>query len=144
MRPRIAAPADPWKPGYLANVRRYIGDWKTYWGEHVPAMMRTTAVPDGSAWGHFPSPAPEVGDSTATFEYNVYLHCFTPAALSGIVFLTGESMVAGDADIPFIYTQPDESLAPDLTRPKQIRGAGTAVPITAWPQLDGVSGAVAR
>ncbi len=38
-------------PYYLANVRRYIAEWKTYWGEYIPAMMETKAVPDGSSWG---------------------------------------------------------------------------------------------
>ena len=49
-----------------------------------------------------------------------------------------------DTDIPFIYTVPAESLAPNLTKPKQIQGASTAVPITAWPQLDGVLEAVVK
>lgn len=62
------------KPYYLANVRRYIADWKAYRGGHIPAMMETKAVPDGSSWGSYPSPKPEVGDSTATFEYNVYVN----------------------------------------------------------------------
>ena len=65
-------------PYYLANVRRYIADWKGYWGRGHPAMMDTKAVPDGSSWGQYPSPKPEIGDSTATFAYNVYVHCFTP------------------------------------------------------------------
>jgi hypothetical protein len=80
-------------PYYLANVRRYIGDWKHYWDEYIPEMMATKSVPDGSSWGQIPSPKPDVGDSTATFEYNVYMYCFTPASLSGIVFLTGKGMV---------------------------------------------------
>ena len=88
-------------PYYLANVRRYIAEWKEYWGEHIPAMMETKAVPDGSSWGQYPSPKPQVGDSTATWTYNVYVHCFTPAALSGILFLTGESMVADDQGANF-------------------------------------------
>jgi len=88
-------------PYYLANVRRYIAEWKQYWGEHIPAMMQTKAVPDGSSWGRYPSPKPQVGDSTATWTYNVYVHCFTPAALSGIVFLSGESMVADDQGANF-------------------------------------------
>ncbi|MCF7849919.1 MAG: hypothetical protein K9M45_13790, partial [Kiritimatiellales bacterium] len=131
-------------PYYLANVRRYMAEWKAYWGDYIPAMMQTRAVPAGSSWAQLPSPKPQVGDSTATFEYNVYVHCFTPTALSGILFITGESMVAGDQaaanfgpeisvlansfkarftlwqtgeDIPFIYTVPGESLAPNLTQP---------------------------
>ncbi|NNM29536.1 MAG: hypothetical protein HKO57_08440, partial [Akkermansiaceae bacterium] len=157
-------------PYYLANVRRYIADWKSYWGENIPAMMKTEAVPDGSSWGQLPSPKPELGDSTATFEYNVYMHCFTPAALSGIVFLTGEAMVADDqganfgpemtvladsfksrfslwsdnVDIPLIYTVPGKSLAPKITRPEGIKGKSTAVEIGDWMELGGVFEAVVK
>jgi hypothetical protein len=145
-------------PYYLANVQRYIGDWKKYWGENIPAMMQTKAVPDGSSWGQLPSPKPNIGDSTATFEYNVYMHCLTPAALKGILFLTGESMVAADqgakfgpemsvlansfkarfslwekgVDIPFFYTMPNKALAPKLTQPKGIKGVNTAVKLDDW------------
>jgi sialate O-acetylesterase len=154
----------PDNPHYLANVRRYIADWKTFWSEPIPEMIRTKAVPDGSEWGSYPSPKPETGDSTACFEYNVYMHSFTPAALSGIVFLTGEAMATdggkdfapemavlahsmktrlgmrpgpkgawqkGEEDIPFIYTLPSKTLAPELTEPP-IQGQHTAVPIDNW------------
>jgi len=84
----------PDNPYYLANVRRYIAEWQQYWGKHIPEMMSTKAVPDGSSWGSYPSPIADIGDSTACFEYNVYVHSFTPAALSGIVFITGKGMVA--------------------------------------------------
>jgi hypothetical protein len=157
-------------PYYLANVRRYIAEWKAYWGEHIPVMMQTKAVPDGSSWGKLPSPKPQVGDSTATFEYNVYVHCFTPAALSGILFLTGESMVADDQaanfgsemsalancfkirftlwqegeDIPFIYTVPSKALAPRLTQPKAIKGKSTAVELSDWSEVGGVIKAVTK
>lgn len=157
-------------PYYLANVRRYIAEWKTYWNEHIPAMMKTRAVPDGSTWGTYPSPDPQVGDSEATWIYNVYVHCFTPAVLSGVVFLTGEAMVAEDqganfgpemaalaksfksrftlwqkdADVPFIYTVPGKSLAPKITRPEGIKGESTAVEINDWQDLGGVFEAVAK
>ncbi len=157
-------------PNYLANVRRYITEWKAYWGEHIPAMMEAEAVPDGSSWGQLPSPKPQVGDSTATFEYNVYVHCFTPAALSGILFLTGESMVAddqgenfgpemtalancfktrftlwqNDEDIPFVYTVPSKALAPKLTQPEGSKGESTAVEIGDWLELGGVIKAVTK
>ena len=157
-------------PYYLANVRRYIADWKHYWGEHIPAMMKTTAVPDGSSWGSFPSPKPEIGDSTATFAYNVYVHSFTPAALSGIVFLTGESMVADDAgahfgpemaalaksfktrlslwsddvDIPFFYTVPSKALATKLSKPEGIEGESEAVVIDGWSDVGAVIEAVVK
>ena len=151
-------------PYYLANVRRYIADWKNYWGENIPAMMKSKAVPDGGSWGQLPSPKPELGDSTATFEYNVYMHCFTPTAMSGIVFLTGKSMVAddqgvnfgpemavladslksrfalwqGDEDIPLIYTVPSKTLAPKITRPKGIKGKSSAVELDDWSDVGGV------
>jgi len=157
-------------PYYLANVRRYVAEWKHYWGEYIPAMMQTKAVPDGSSWGHYPSPKPQVGDSTATFEYNVYMYCFTPAALRGIVFLTGESMVAEDKganfgpemsvlancfktrfaiwqdgeDIPLIYTVPSKTLAPKLTQPKKIKGKNVAVEIGDWSEVGGVIEAAAK
>jgi len=157
-------------PYYLANVRRYIAEWRAYWDEYIPAMMETQAVPDGSSWGQLPSPKPQVGDSTATFEYNVYVHCFTPAALSGVLFLTGESMVADDQganfgpemsalancfktrftlwqdgeDIPFIYTVPTRTLAPKLTQPKAIKGKSAAVELHDWLELGGVLEAVAK
>ncbi len=157
-------------PYYLANVRRYIKEWKHYWGEYIPEMMKTRAVPDGSSWGHYPSPKPDVGDSTATWTYNVYVHCFTPAALSGILFLTGDAMAAGDKvadfgpemsalansfktrfalgregeDIPFIYTVPSKTLAPELTQPEGIKGRSAAVEIDDWREFDGVLEAVAR
>ena len=158
----------PDNPYYVANARRYVSEWKTFWGEYIPAMMQTKAVPDGSQWGSYPSPKPEVGDSTATFEYNVYMHCFTPTAMSGIVFLTGESMVAedqgvnfgpemaaliksfktrftlwhDDLDIPLIYTLPNKALAPKITAPQGMTGKTTAVEIDEWLKLDGVFDAV--
>jgi sialate O-acetylesterase len=157
-------------PYYLANVRRYIAEWQAYWGDHIPAMMKTRAVPDGSSWGSYPSPKPEVGASTATFEYNVYVHCFTPTALSGVLFLTGESMVAEDQaahfglemsvlancfktrftlrqdgeDIPFFYTVPSKSLAPKLTQPAEIKGMSIAVEISDWLEVGGVIKAVTK
>ncbi|MEO1997834.1 MAG: hypothetical protein ABGZ17_21445, partial [Planctomycetaceae bacterium] len=157
-------------PYYLANVRRYIAEWKQYWGGHIPAMMEAKAVPDGSSWGQYPSPKPQVGDSTATWTYNVYGHCFTPAALSGVVFLSSESMVAEDQgahfgqemsalancfktrfalgqdgeDIPFIYTVPSKTLAPKLTQPKGIKGQSIAVEIGDWLELGGVIKPVTR
>ena len=157
-------------PYYLANVRRYISDWKQYWGEHIPAMLETKAVPDGSSWGHYPSPKPQVGDSTATWTYNVYVHCFTPAALSGVVFLSSESMVAEDQganfglemsalancfkarfalgqngeDIPFIYTVPSKTLAAKITAANKIKGRSTSVEIDDWADVTKVIEAVIR
>jgi hypothetical protein len=133
-------------------------------------MLETKAAPDGSSWGKIPSPEPQVGDSKATWTYNVYMHCFTPAALSGIVFLSSESMVADDQganfgpemsalancfktrftlwqdgeDIPFVYTVPSKTLAPKLTQPEAIKGKSAAVELHDWLELGGVIEAVAK
>ncbi|MGC6565603.1 MAG: hypothetical protein ACON38_08325, partial [Akkermansiaceae bacterium] len=147
-------------PYYLANVRRYIAEWKDFWGENIPQMMTTGAVPDGNSWGHFPSPQPVVGDSKATWTYNVYVDSFSPAVLSGVVFLTGKSMVSEDKganfgpemtalaksfkarlggdDVPFIYTVPTKALAPKVIKPEGTKGKSTAVEITDWQRLDEV------
>ena len=100
----------------------------------------------------------------------MYVHCFTPAALSGILFLTGESMVADDQganfgpemsalancfktrftlwqddeDIPFIYTVPSKALAPKITQPEGIKGKSTAVELDDWLELGGVLEAVVK
>jgi len=157
-------------PYYLANVRRYISQWKHYWGRQIPAMIKSGAVPDGSSWGQYPLPDPAAGDSTATQTYNVYVHCFTPAALSGIVFLSSESMVADDrgaefgpemsalansfksrfslwqdgADIPFIYTIPAKELAPEISQPQAIKGASTALRLNRWQELGRVLNTVVK
>jgi hypothetical protein len=98
------------------------------------------------------------------------MHCFTPAAMSGIVFLTGEAMVAEDQganfgpemtvlsnsfktrfalwhdgeDIPFVYTIPSKTLAPKLTQPEAIKGKSAAVELDDWLELGGVLEAVAK
>jgi len=112
-------------------------------------------VPDGKPWGWYPSPAPQIGDSLATTTYNVYVECFAPAQLSGIVFLCGKAMAAeeqgakfgsemsvlgnclktkfGAGDVPFFYTVPSATLAPKITKPKGIKGQSTAIEIAAWP-----------
>ena len=100
----------------------------------------------------------------------MYVHCFTPTALSGILFLTGESMVADDQganfgsemsalansfktrfslgrdgeDIPFIYTVPSKTLAPKLTQPNGIKGQSIAVEIGDWLEAGGVIKAVTK
>jgi|APSaa5957512622_1039677.scaffolds.fasta_scaffold01457_2 hypothetical protein len=148
-------------PSYLENVRRYIGDWKGFWNDYIPEMIDTKAVPEGAAWGaswgSYPSPKPDIGDSKATYVYNVYVHSFTPAALKGVIFLTSESMVKeagganfgpemtalaksfksrfGDQDAEFIYTIPSKTLAPKITTPAAIAGKSTAVEIGAWSDV---------
>ena len=145
----------PDNPYYLENIRRYIADWRNYWGKYIPEMIETKAVPDAAAWGHYPSPAPQIGDSLATTTYNVYVECFSPAQLSGIVFLCGKAMAAegqgakfgsemsvlgnclktkfGAGDVPFIYSMPSSTLAPKITKPESIKGRNAAVETSKWP-----------
>lgn len=145
----------PDNPYYLENTRRYIADWRNYWGKYIPEMIETKSVPDAAPWGHYPSPAPTIGDSLASTTYNVYVECFAPAQLSGIVFLCGKAMAAeeqgakfgsemsvlgnclktklGAGDVPFIYSMPSSTLAPKITKPESIKGRNAAVEISKWP-----------
>jgi hypothetical protein len=156
----------PGNPYYNANIRQYIADWKTYWGEYIPEMIATRAVPDGVAWGHYPSLTGSAGDSKATHTYNIYVHPFAPVSLAGIVFLSSEAMVAadegasfgpemaalgnclkakfGDEKTAFIYTIPNRTLAPKITGPTKIRGASTAIEIGDWSEVAGVVEQVAK
>jgi hypothetical protein len=144
----------PNNPNYLENVRRYAADWRKYWGEYIPAMIETKAAPDGAKWGVYPSPAPQIGDSKATMTYNVFVDCFSPGQVSGIVFINGNAMIAdqeganfgpemsalansfksrlGGNDVPFFYTLPAASLAPKITKPQSINGESTALEIDQW------------
>jgi len=144
----------PGNPYYDANVRRYIGDWKKYWGEYIPEMMATRRVPDGVAWGSCPSLSGSVGKSEATQAYNVMVHSFTPASFKGIIFLCSEKMFEGDQganygpelsalancwkgkfgceDPHFFYTIPNKVLAPKVTKPTKIKGKSTACEIGHW------------
>jgi hypothetical protein len=139
----------PDHPYYIENVRRYIGDWKSYWGQYIPEMIATRAVPDRAPWGWYPSPAPKTGDSMATQIYNIYVCPFSPAALRGVIFITSDGMTAGDGganfgpemsalanclkmkfggdDIPFIYTVPGRDKAPKLSKPEKIGGRSVGV-----------------
>lgn len=80
---------------YHDNIRRYIRDWKTYWGDYIPEMMASQSVPDGSAWGVIPRQSAADAKSDATQAYNVMVHSFTPAALKGVIFITGKDTLAG-------------------------------------------------
>jgi len=82
----------PGTPYYDANVRRYIGDWKKYWGEYIPQMIATKRIPDGSAWGRYPSFSGSV-TSKASQVFNVMVNSFGPASLKGIIFISSEKMV---------------------------------------------------
>jgi hypothetical protein len=146
----------PGNPYYNAAIRRYISDWQTYWGDFIPEMIATKAVPDGKPWGSYPAVA-SGGDSAATETYNVMVHSFTPTALSGVIFLSGEAMVADEGanfgpefsalancfkakfgDVPFIYTRPNKALAPKITHATGIQGKGTAVEIADWSEIGAV------
>lgn len=46
------------RPGdhfYDDIVRRYLGAWKSYWSDSIPEMIATKRVPDGVAWGKYPT-----------------------------------------------------------------------------------------
>lgn len=141
-------------PHYLENVRRYMTDWENYWGKYIPAMIETKSVPDKAPWGIYPNIAPAIGDSKATMTYNVYVDCFAPAQVSGVVFLCGNAMITdtqganfgaemsalancfkakfGGDDVPFFYTIPTAALAPKITKPESIKGTSSAIEITDW------------
>lgn len=82
------------RPGnqyYDANARRYIVDWKKYWSDYIPDLIATKEVPDKAPWGSYPTLSGSV-TSKASEAYNVMVESFTPASLSGIVFLGSEAM----------------------------------------------------
>ncbi len=147
------AAARPGNSHYSANAGRYVADWKKYWGEYIPRMMATKAVPDGAAWGGYPSFSSAI-TSTAGHTYNVLAHSFTPASPKGIIFLSSEAMVErdqganfgpelsalancwkqrfGGEDAHFFYTIPGKVLAPKITRPAKIKGRSKALEIGQW------------
>ena len=145
---RDLAAVRPGNEFYEANVKRYIDAWKSYWGEYIPAMIATKAVPDGRSWGSYPSLAGEVS-SKAGQVYNVMVDSFTPASLKGVVFLSSPAMVeaAGPAfgeqlavlanswkvrfggDPLFVYTLPD-----GVAKPAAIQGESLAVMISDWKE----------
>ena len=146
----------PGNPHYAANVRQYLGAWRSYWGDYVPQMVADRAVPDGLVWGNYPTLAAGV-TSKASEVYNTMVHSFTPMQLKGIVFLAGPATFAEDGgarygeqmstlanswkerfggqDPHFLYTVPDKTLAPKFTRPKGIRGRSTAIPTSDWTEV---------
>jgi len=146
----------PSNPYYLENIKRYLNDWKTYWGEYIPEMMSTKKVPDGVTWGSYPSTVPDA-KSSATLTYNVLVKSFTPVSLKGAIFISADSMGGegqratfgpelsvlgnalredfGDEEIPFIYTQPSEKLAPGITKPEKLKGTSKAVEINSWADV---------
>lgn len=162
------------RPGnayYAANARRYMDAWKEYWGEYIPEMIATRAVPDDTKWGRYPSFAADV-TTKASHVYNAMAYAFTPAALKGIVFIAGPGAVSetqgahfgeqiaalatgwrerfalwstpekGVETPHFIYTVPGEALAPKITQPETIGGKSNAVKVDKWSEVDGVIEAV--
>ncbi len=148
------------RPGnkyYVANAQRYLVAWKNYWVKYIPEMIATRAVPDGAAWGTYPTFKGEV-TTNASHTYNVMVHSFTPASLKGIIFLASPIMVKDDGgtkfgeqvaalgtglkkrfageDPLFFYTIPNKQLASKITKPAKIDGTATAVEISDWKSLD--------
>lgn len=80
---KIIGSQDPANPYYLSNMRRYLADWKTYWGEYIPDMMATRAVPDGIPWGTYPTVLP-TEKTRATRTYNRLVESFRPTPLKGV------------------------------------------------------------
>lgn len=144
------------RPGndyYDANARRYIAEWKKLWSSYVPEMMASKRVPDGAAWGAYPSMASSI-TTTGSQTWNVLAESFSPGAFKGVIFLSNPDMVAedkgalfgeqmsalangmkkrfGGEDTPFYYTLPAQSLAPQITKPTGIEGRAEALEITDW------------
>jgi hypothetical protein len=156
------AAARPGNPYYNANARRYIADWKKYWGEYIPQMIVSKRVPDGASWGRYPSLSSSV-TSKASQAYNVMVNSFGPASFKGIIFLCSEKMFEkdrganygaelaalangwkghfasgrGGEDPHFFYTIPTKALAPKTTRPAGIKGKSTGVEIESWSDVTG-------
>ena len=149
----------PGNPFYDANARRYVAEWKKYWGEYIPQMIAERRVPDAVPWGTYPTLTASV-TSEASEVYNVMVHSFAPGAFRGIIFLSSERMLKEDGganfgaematlanswkqrfggeDPHFIYTIPHENLAPKVTKPKEIEGTSTAIEINDWSEIDRV------
>jgi hypothetical protein len=148
---------------YDANVRRYIGAWKSYWDKIIPQMIATRGVPNGEAWGTYPQLAGEV-TSKACETHNVCTCSFIPAAFKGVLFLTGPAMIQTDhganfgpemtalangfiedfgGKAKFIYTLPDSTLVPKITAPAAIKGENQAIQIKDWNDYNIILNAIA-
>lgn len=144
---------EPGTPQYEAAAKRYVTAWKTYWGEYVPEIIRTKAVPDGKPWGSYPTFGDDV--TKAAENYNVMVESLTPSSFKGVIFLTGPGGAQADEgklfgeqmaaiatcwkkrfaceDPFFFYTMPSRDLAPTITAPKGIPGKSQAIEIPKWP-----------
>jgi hypothetical protein len=152
------AAVTPGTPFYKENAERYLEAWKTYWGNYIPEMIETKAVPDGAAWGSYPQFAGTV-NTDAVQVHNCLLASFKRTQLKGIVFMAeasnvadnegahfGEQMSAlangwkrffkGEKDPHFVYTIPSKDLAPKISKPTGIKGASSAFTVNAWPEKD--------
>lgn len=149
------------RPGneyYTENVMKHIADWKQMWNEYIPEMIATKRVPDGVAWGAYPALGSSV-ETKASETHNIMVESFTPAALKGVIFLSGPGFVADDqgalfgeqftalanglrkrfgGDPTLLYTVPAKSLAPKITQPKGIEGTSKAIEINDWKNLQPV------
>jgi sialate O-acetylesterase len=157
------AGVEPGNPYYDANARLYVTDWKKYWSEYVPKMIAEKRVPDGIAWGTYPTFASTI-TTEASQSYNVMVCPFWPASFRGIIFLSGEAMFKKDLganfgeqftvlanswktkfacpDPVFFYTIPNSVLAPKITKPQAIQGRSVAVEISRWPSVKAADNAV--
>ena len=147
---------------YDTNVRRYIGEWKKYWGEFIPEMIATRAVPNGESWGAYPNLAANV-TSKATQTHNVCVYSFIPNSFKGIIFLSAREMLKDDqgknfgpeltalangwigdfgGKTKFLYTLPNAKLAPAITAPQGIKGESQAIEISDWKDLSPILEAV--
>lgn len=145
----------PGTPFYKENAERYVDAWKKYWGEYIPEMIATKAVPDKAPWGSYPAFAGSV-ETDATQVYNCLVTSFRRTQLKGIVFMTEKTMVEknsgadfagemtalangwkrlfrGEKDPHFIYTIPSKELASKISKPDAINGASTAFEMSKWP-----------
>lgn len=152
------AAVTPGTPFYKKNAERFIDAWKQYWAEYIPEMIATKRVPDGAAWGKYPTFASTV-ETDATQVYNCMIASFRRTQLKGIVFMTEKSMVeksegsdfagemtalangwkqifASEKDPMFIHTIPAKDLAAKIAKPDGIKGGSAAFEIDAWPQQD--------
>jgi len=150
---------------YDANAHQYIAAWKQYWNEYIPRMTASKSVPDGAAWGSYPTLSSSV-TSKAAEAYNVMVHSFTPACLKGIIFVASPAMVEADDgasygeqlsvlanswksrfggdELQFVYTIPNKALAPQITTPTKIKGKSTAIEIKDWSEITKVIEAVVK
>jgi len=93
----------PGSPSYDANLRQYVAGWQAYWSEYIPQMIEQGRVPDGAPWGQMPSAAVSSRATQTTQVYNTMVHCFTPAALRGVMFITSPAM--GEATEPSVFRE---------------------------------------